>query len=201
MRNPTSMYSCLSKGHGTATVLLLRAHWPKISREIGGHSYTNYNWLFFLRQLEVSLHYVNFKSRPMSHAHNRPLTSCRVSKRTGKDELFLSPLAKLFYGFLLFKYVESITDVACLPFSGTNLFSDVFTPLFWCIASSTGCSKWSHVENVVLHALWLLKKLTSRLPLQAIFCFPYSLCGHVVQLTSQNFDQILGKGFKADFIQ
>lgn len=43
----------------------------------------------------------------MSHAHNRPLISCRVSKRTGKHGLFLGLWATLFYGFFCLNMLHS----------------------------------------------------------------------------------------------
>ena len=56
-----------------------------------------------------------------------------VSVRAGKKHESLVQLPKLFFPILLFRHGEFITDVACLPFSGTYLFSDVLFPLLFLI--------------------------------------------------------------------
>ena len=110
-----------------------------------------------------------FQKSPMSHAHNRPLTSCRVSKLTGKHELFLGPLAKLFYGFFCLNMSNSSQMwLVCLLMVRTN---------FQMILSRCFDESFHRPPGVILatskrlffHAFWLLKKLTSQLLCRLFF--------------------------------
>lgn len=111
------------------------------------------------------LHYVNFKRRTMSHAHNRPLTTCRVSKEPGKNEFDLVASAKLFYWFFCLNMTNSSQMwLICLLMVRTYFQMFLFCGCFYCIAWSVSGEESEATSKHRLHALRLLEKLTQWLP-------------------------------------
>lgn len=93
-------------------------------------------------QSQLLLHYAILKGA-LCRMRITDQSQFAVSVRSReKHEFSLVLLAKLFSPILLFRHGEFITDVACLPFNGTYLFSDVFfSLLFLILHRSPACTR------------------------------------------------------------